>query len=174
MTKTEFGKIAAAMRTYYPNQNLLPNVIAVELWYNQLCDIDYKVITVALNEWVATNKWAPTIADLREAAARLSNEEIPDWNSAYEHSRSIIKKYGYYNYEEGMQQLPEIEKEVVKSIGYVEWCKSDNPSVIRAQYRDIYNIVAARKKRENQLSPGLKNALEKLKKIGERGLLGGE
>ncbi len=163
MTKEEFSKVAVAMRTYYPNQNLLPNTQSVELWYMQLCDIPYQVMTVALNEWVSTNKWAPTIADMREATARLVSEEIPDWNSAYEHSRSIVKKYGYYNAEEAMKQLPEIEKEVVKNIGYIAWCKSENPSVIRAQYRDVYNIIAERKRRENQLPPGLKNVLRKLR-----------
>ena len=163
MTKEEFSKVAAAMRTYYPGQNLLPNVKSVELWYMQLCDIDYQIITIALNEWVATNKWPPTIADLREAAGRLVAEEIPDWDSAYEHSRHIVKKYGYYNAEEAMAELPEIEKKVVQNIGYINWCKSENPAVIRAQYRDLYNILAARKKRENQLPPGLKNALNKIR-----------
>lgn len=159
MTKQEFSKVAAAMRTYYPNSNLLPNTIAVELWYNQLCDISYQVMTLSLNEWVAVNKWPPTIADLRESATRITQSETPDWATAYEHARSVVRKYGYYNYEDAMQNLEGIEKETVKAIGYTDWCKSENPAVIRAHFRDIYTTLAERKKREAQLPPGIKNAL---------------
>ena len=171
MTKEEFSKIAAAIRTFYPNQNILPNIESVSLWYIQLCDIDYETMTAAVYEWVATNKWAPTIADLRESSRRITMGDIPDWNSAYEHSRSVIRKYGYYRYEEGMAQLSGVELETVKAIGYVDWCKSDNPSVIRAQYRDIYNAIAARRKHEDQLPPGLKNALNMIREKEERRLL---
>ena len=80
MTKEEFSKIAAAIRTFYPNQNILPNIESVSLWYIQLCDIDYETMTAAVYEWVATNKWAPTIADLRESSRRITMGDIPDWD----------------------------------------------------------------------------------------------
>lgn len=66
MTPEEFGKIVKAMRTYYPNQNTIPNEQAFLLWYEQLGDLELQDVTVALKRWVSENKWPPTIADLRQ------------------------------------------------------------------------------------------------------------
>lgn len=38
MTKREFGLFAAAIRTYYPRENILPNEQAHDLWFRQLQD----------------------------------------------------------------------------------------------------------------------------------------
>lgn len=76
MTKQEFSKIAMAIKTYYPNTQILPNNAAMELWYQQLQDIPYNVCTLAVNKWVAINKWSPTIADIREYAAGIGRTGI--------------------------------------------------------------------------------------------------
>lgn len=68
MTSEEFGKIVKAMRTYYPNQNTIPNEQAFLLWYEQLADIELQDAVEALKRWVAENKWPPTIADLRQGS----------------------------------------------------------------------------------------------------------
>ena len=65
MNRKEFALFASALRTYYPREKLLPNEQAMELWFNQLQDIPYKVAELTLNKWVATNKWSPSIADIR-------------------------------------------------------------------------------------------------------------
>jgi hypothetical protein len=48
MNKKEFAIFASALRTYYPKENLLPNEQAMQLWFNQLSDIPYKVAEVTL------------------------------------------------------------------------------------------------------------------------------
>ena len=87
---------AMALRTYYPKEQLLPNQQAMELWYRELCDIPYNVAEAALRKWVATNKWSPTIADLREMAATVTEGEMPDWGEGWEQVLKAIKKYGSY------------------------------------------------------------------------------
>lgn len=160
MTKEQFSKVAAAIRTYYPNSNIMPNVQAMELWYMQLCDIDYNVMTTALNKWVATNKWAPTIADLRESAYTITDPGIPDWDAAYETVRKNIRKYGFYNAEAGLAELTGVTLETVKRIGYTNMCLSDNPTAIRANFRDIYNRLAERAQSEARMPAGLLNAIK--------------
>lgn len=163
MTKEEFAKIVAALKTYYPSQNLIPNNQALELWYMQLADIDYQAMSVAVNKWVATNKWSPTIADLREQAKSVVSGDIPDWNSAYEEVRANIRRYGYYEAEEGLKHLSDITLETVRSIGYTEMCLSENRAAIRANFRDIYNRLAERKRQEDALPIGLKNAIARVR-----------
>ena len=57
MNKKEFGIFAAALKTYYPKEQILPNQQAMELWYRELCDIPYITAEAALRKWVVISKW---------------------------------------------------------------------------------------------------------------------
>ena len=83
MNKEEFGRIVMALRTYYPRETLLPNQQAAELWFDQLQDLDYAVTEAALKLWVATNKWSPSIAEIRAQVAEIVNGKTPDWGEAW-------------------------------------------------------------------------------------------
>lgn len=126
----------------------------------QLCDIDYNVMTMALNQWVAVNKWAPTIADLREESYSIVDPGIADWDAAYEEVRKNIRKYGFYNAEEGLAHLSGVTLETVKRLGYTNICLSDNPTATRANFRDIYNRLAERARSEARMPAGLLNAVK--------------
>lgn len=65
MTKQEFALFAMALKTYYPKEQLLPNEQAMELWYRQVKDIPYAIAEMALQKWVSSNKWSPTICELK-------------------------------------------------------------------------------------------------------------
>lgn len=71
MTKQEFAILASAIRTYYPKEKILPNQQAMQLWFTHLQDIPYRVAEIALEKWVISNKWSPTIADLREYVKKV-------------------------------------------------------------------------------------------------------
>ena len=163
MNKEEFKKIAMAMRTYYPNQNLLPNNAAMELWFQQLQDIPYPVCTLALNQWVAVNKWAPTIADLRESAMDVSTQELPDWSEAWETVIKNIQKYGFYRAVEGKEALTGITRQTVERIGYIHLCNSENITADRANFRDIYNSLLAREKKQAVIPAGLQAAIDTIR-----------
>ena len=93
MNKDEFSLFAKGMKTYYPRENLLPNMESMELWYRQLKDLDYNDACLALGKYVALNKFAPTIADIRECVSTVVNEDIQDWGASWE---SVLKKISYY------------------------------------------------------------------------------
>lgn len=80
MDKVQFAKFAMALKTYYPMQDIIPNQEATELWYDVLNDLDYEIAQQALKKWVMVQKWAPTIADIRQQAEnesyRLKIEEL--------------------------------------------------------------------------------------------------
>lgn len=64
MNKKEFAAFAMALQTYFPREQLLPNKQAMELWYRQLKDIPLQIAEMALQKWVATNKWSPSISEI--------------------------------------------------------------------------------------------------------------
>ena len=163
MTKKDFALFASALRTYYPKEKILPNEQAMELWFLQLQDIPYQVAETVLNKWVATNKWSPSIADIREQAAALTEGEAKDWGEAWENVLRTISKYGSYKENEALDSLDEVTRETVKRIGYRNLCFSEELSIDRANFRMIYEQRAERSKREAQLPPRLKELMNNAK-----------
>ena len=153
MTKEEFAVLVSAMRTFYGKENLLPNNQAMQLWYAQLQDIPYKVAEAALNKWVATNRWSPTIADLRELAADVAVGEAPDWGDAWHNVMRAVSKYGYNRQSEAMDFLDDVTREAVRRVGWYDICMSENVGVERANFRDIYNTLQERKQKERLVPP---------------------
>lgn len=151
MIKKEFATFAMALKTYYPKEGLLPNEQAMELWYKQLQDIDYKVAEAALNKWVATNKWSPTIADIREQAAAISAGDIPDWGDGWEQVLRAIRHYGSYEPQKALDSMDELTRKCVERLGFRNICMSENISADRANFRMMYETLAERQKKEMQL-----------------------
>ena len=160
MDKKEFSTLAMALRTYYPKEQLLPNQQAMELWYRELCDIPYNVAESALRKWVATNKWSPTIADLREMAATVTQGEIADWGEGWEQVLTAIKKYGSYRIGEAMDSFEPLTRQCVERLGFRNICMSENISTERANFRMMYEQLAERKKKEQQIAMPLRELIE--------------
>ena len=166
MTKKEFAIFAAALRTYYPKENLLPNQQAMELWFRQLQDIPYMVAEAALNKWVATQKWSPSIAEIREMAVTVTAGEKPLWSDGWEEVVRAIKNYGSYGQKEAMESMSEITRMAVRRMGYIDLCRSENPVADRANFRMIFEQIAEREQKQNQLPVSLKNLIEEAKRKG--------
>lgn len=64
MDKREFATFTMALKTYFPKEQLLPNTQAMELWYGQLKNLPLTIAQMALQKWVSTNKWSPSISEL--------------------------------------------------------------------------------------------------------------
>lgn len=88
MTKAEFADIAAAMRTYYPREQLLPNDQAMTRWYEMLEEYNAAAVEKALKHWVRTNKYSPSIAELRDLAQGVADGRILDLDEVQQMRRA--------------------------------------------------------------------------------------
>ena len=159
MNKKEFALFASALRTYYPKEKLLPNEQAMELWFNQLQDIPYKLAEVTLNKWVATNKWSPSIADIREQALGITQGAAKDWGEAWREVLRAINIYGSYQELEALESMDETTKRVVERLGFRNICLSEDIQVDRANFRMIYEQEIQRAKEDAQIPPKLKELM---------------
>lgn len=163
MTKKEFALLASAIKTYYPREQLLPNTQSMELWFNMLGDIPYKVAEAALQKWVATNKFSPTIADIRELSTSIQHGDLPEWGDAWQNVREAVQRYGWYRQEEAMASLDDLTRECVKRIGFERLCHSEEPALERANFRMVYETMAQRRKIQEQLPTGLATLIGQIK-----------
>lgn len=171
MDKKEFAIFASALRTYFPRENILPNDQAMTLWYEQLKDIPYNVAEKTLNKWVASNKWSPSIADIREQAINITQGNIEGWGEAWEDVLRAIRRYGSYKEEEALESLDEVTRRAVKNIGYRNLCLSEEIQIDRANFRMIYENMQERVAQERLIPEQLREAIasitNKLEKKGD-------
>lgn len=159
MNKKEFATLVAAIRTYYPRETILPNQQALELWYMELNDLSYDIAMLALREHVHVSKWSPSISEIREQAAKIKNGEIADWGEGWKKALDAIRFYGSYRQNEALESLDDITLETVIRLGYRDLCMSENTIADRARFKDIYEKIAERKKRESHIPDALKIAV---------------
>lgn len=171
MTKQEFSKFAMALKTLFNKETILPNELAMRMWYKELCDIRYEVAEIALEKWVQTNKWSPSISEIREMAAYVSSPDMPDWSEAWESVCKAIRRFGYNRQREGLESLDKLAREVVDRLGYKYLCMSENHASDRANFRMIYETLAKREQTKQQIALPLQEAICKMQLEQNDGML---
>ena len=156
MTIDEFKILTKAMKAVYTSPNFLPDTYAVKLWYQMLKDIPYEQATVAIHEYMLTNKFPPTIADIR---ALTFEREIQDWGTGWQQTLSVIRKYGWCRQKEALEELDELTRQTVQRLGYMELCTSENLMADRGNFRMIYEELSEKEKTREKLPEKLRKEL---------------
>lgn len=163
MTRQEFSILAKSIKTIYPKDaQILNTQEEFTLWFEMLEDIPYKVASAGLKKWVMLNRWAPSISDLRAMSIESYGMNENEWEEEWNKVTDAISKYGYYRSEEALDTLPEMTRTIVKRLGYRNICLSENLSIERANFRDIYTREKEKQRRNNILSNDLKIEIEQL------------
>ena len=165
LTKQEFAIFAAAMKTYFSKENnLLPNEAAMELWFRELQDIPFPVAEAALQKWVHTEKWSPSIAELRAMAASVIHGEQLTWGESWERFKMAVRRYGRDGEAKAMESLDPLSRQCAKILGYRQFCVSDENDEMthRAHYQRIFESLAEREKTQQQVALPLQKIIERL------------
>lgn len=170
MKAAEFARFAATMKTIYSKEKILETPEAMELWLDLLSDIEYPTAMAALKTWVATNKWSPSIAEIRAMCVETSVGKMPDWGESWEKMRKAISKWGYMREDKALEEMDPVTREVVQRLGFQSICLSEDEQVLRGQFRRIHEDVSRRMMEDAQIPEALKRlaAAEPLKLEGER------
>lgn len=163
MNGNEFAKLAAAMKTYFPRDNMLPTDEAMDLWYDALKDIPYTVASQAMKKYVMTSKFAPTIADIREQAASFQKEnqeadeinEMAAWNIVW---KAVGSSGDYERAEKNFNNLPKVIQRTVRTPKQLQvWALTQdmNVEVVSSNFMRTYRTEVAREKELRKLSPDI-------------------
>lgn len=162
MTFDEFKILAKGMKSVYTRDNFLPDAESIKIWFSLLKDIPYEVLNVAIQKYMMTNKFAPTIADLRELASEVTQGQISDWGDGWEQVLRAIREYGMYDVRAALNSMDDITRKCVERLGFREICMSTNIAVERANFRTLYETLANRQKEDSKLSLSIKTKLAQL------------
>ena len=131
MTREEFKTLVKGMKAVYAQPTFIPDQDAFNVWFELLKDIPYQQANVAIQKYMLTEKFPPTIADIREKATQIvesvdnSMSELEAWSLV----RKAVRNSGYHSVKE-FEKLPEACQRAVGSAANLkEWALMDSERV---------------------------------------------
>lgn len=172
MNREEFAKLSLAIKSCYPQYGVMSDERSLEVWFQQLKDLDYKLASIAVSKHVAVSKFPPTIAEIREQCTSVLMGDVPDWSEGWEKVLKALRRYGWNREQEAMDSFDVITRKTVQRLGWMNLCMSEEISVERANFRNIYNAISEQQKKERQIPPSIMAVLESTRNTNRQVLEG--
>lgn len=160
MNRKEIINLIGIATANFPNLQQKEMQPTAVLWEKALSDIPYDIAEKALIKVLSTSKFFPTIADIREAVAQITQPRTIDAMEAWGLISEAIRKYGYYQQAEAMRSLPSEVADMVKRFTWRELCLSENVDTLRAQFRMAWDTQSKRTKELKALPTDIRLLLE--------------
>lgn len=158
----QFLVLVKGLKAVYTKDNFLPDEDSVKIWFSLLKDIPYDVLNVAIQKYILTAIYPPTIAELRRLSSEIVQGQQPDWGESWEQVQKAVRRYGMYRQEEAMKSMDDITRKCAERIGFRNICLSENVSVERANFRMIYENLVEREKQDDQIPKKLKTLIDSM------------
>jgi len=156
MSFDDFKVLVKGMKSIWPSERFLPDGDSIKVWYRLLKDLPCDLANVAIQRYALTNKFPPSIAEIREQAALLMDRNlVNDWATGWNQVMRAIGAYGQWSEERALKSMDELTRACVKRLGWKELCMSENPVADRANFRIIYEQIQQQKKETAALPVGL-------------------
>lgn len=141
----------------------------LQFYVMMLSDIPPQILEVAVKKLIMTNKFLPSIAEIRETAygikGTISGTAAPDESEAWGEVVKAVRSVGYYGKPKFSHEAITV---TVNNIGWQDICMTTNEGMntLRAQFRRAYQLAAERQKdnRDNAVL-GISPNNEKLKQL---------
>lgn len=161
MSPADAAELVAILTAAFPNNRITERT--AQVYENMLADLDREAAHKAVSRLICTQKWMPTVAEIRTAAVecehgarRLGSEAWGDVNMA-------VRRFGRYESPEFDDPLV---SECVRQLGWLSICNSDNEVSLRARFIELYEGLATRAR--TNLVAGKSLALPEPKSSGRR------
>lgn len=171
MTRDEFKVLVKGMKAMYAQPTFIPDQDAFNMWFALIGDLQYEVCNVAIQKYMLTNKFPPTVADIRELASGVVNGDSLTWGESWERAMTAVRRYGHTNVAKALDSLDPLTRKCVDSIGFMTLCTSENIMVERAHFQKIFDVMAKREQQDKQMPLQLKQAISQLQLKGMDGPL---
>ena len=166
MNKQDILKAVAPLQLAY-NASLDDN--RLRLYVEMLSDIPPSILEASVKKLIMTNKFLPSIAEIREVAygikGIISGTAAPDESEAWGEVIKAIRSVGYYGKPKFSHEAITV---AVNNIGWQDICMTTNEgmNILRSQFRRAYQLSVERQKdnRDNAVL-GISPNNEKLKQL---------
>lgn len=169
MTEQETIKVIALIVMSYPASERFKDESAVKgmvaVWKQMFQDDDVKIVELAVQKHIATNKWAPSVAEIRETVAELTNQDLIPPDRAWE----IFDDFWSESvWDWDTEKLPPLISSVVSRLGSRDhFYKFD----VYRRFMELYKPAYERAKMQASLPRSVLNGILSIQGAGERLML---
>ncbi len=156
------------MKAVYAQSTFIPDQDAFNVWYALLQDLTYEQANLAVQKYMITEKFPPTIADIRQKANEIvqPDVEILTELEAWSLVRKALSNSGYHA-EEEFAKLPEACRIAVGSPANLrEWAMMDTDEVETVEQSHFirnYRTAQKRMKEEAMIPANVRTLIAKMK-----------
>lgn len=153
--RLKFAQLMEALRSAYPKYNFIDDQYSKALWAKSLSDLPIEQLSLAVESFIMTSKWPPTIAELREMALKTEQEEV-NWSYGWGLVNKAISKFGQYQEHEAIMWISEqdeIAVETIRRLGFKDLCNSpkETKGYFETTFSKVYNDIKTEKKFNDKL-----------------------
>lgn len=142
MTPSQAAKLVAVLLQAYPQAQFGPSSSA--LYERELADLDAGTALDAVRRIVRTNKWLPTVAEIRAAAVDVTAGArrlgVEAWGDVVE----AIRRIG--SYQAAPEFTDQATSECVRLLGWLNLCRGTNEAADRARFVELYDGLSGRQR----------------------------
>lgn len=165
MERSEFAILVKAMKAVYSDPKFIADQDAFNVWYELLKDIPYNLCQVAIHKYISTNKFPPTIADLRQIVTGLSSPEKMNEGEAWALVYRAICNSAYNAGAEFEKLPPECQKAVGNPAILKEWASLDMSevnTVIQSNFMRSYKVECKRSQEYDALPNDVRETIRRI------------
>lgn len=138
MTKEQFLKGITFLTIAY-NKEFTEEQVSV--WYEFFKDEDYEAFRKAVKRIIPLKQFMPSIAELKQEIATISNPVLQlNVDEEWDNVLKAIRRYGSYRQDEAMQSLKPYTANIVRQVGYMRICQSENIQWERKEFIELFNM----------------------------------
>lgn len=161
MTKQETINIISIIVMSYPtsekySEDTITGMVGV--WSKIFSGDEYKLVELAVQKHICTNKWMPSIAEIREQMAKITHPEIVSPDIAWTLVSDILQiegEYGNYEYD-----LPELIKKAMTTIGWRKMYRLQKSGQDKQFFMELYKPMYERALETAMLPKTMRTALD--------------
>lgn len=152
MNREQATEVLAMIKIAYQNtyKNLTKNDAnnMILLYQSIFAEENAEAVKLAVKAHIATSKWSPTVADIRElihASVQITAD------AAWGQIMTAIKKFGQYQECEAIASMSADVATVCKRLGYKTLCQSNSQMADRAHFLKIWEQYSSKKLKQEML-----------------------
>lgn len=147
ITKKDIIDTITLLKITYPNS--LKDIsedelkIMIEVWTQDFKNTTKENFNKAIQNIRYTNKFFPSIADIKEELAKIQINNIPNAEDEWQEVLYAVRGYGSYREREALESLKPYTAKITKYIGYYRICTSTQEEQIwnKKKFIEEYNSL---------------------------------
>jgi len=175
VTKKETISLFAILIAAYPNFDKFKDDNQIEsmvnMWASLFADDDSGIVGLAVKKHIMTNKWPPSIAEIREIMADITHPDLIPPDQAWAAVGDLLYAVGEQNHGDAHRDLPPLIAQTVDAIGWHTLYQlhrgsygGNKDGMDRVAFMDLYRPAYERARQEACCSPSLLGNINNVKK----------